>query len=210
MILYLSHWANSASAMVAAYPGAALALVFAAAIIEAVAVVGVLIPGTPILMAITGTAAMAGQPMLPFLVLAFVGAVAGDFLSFWIGRRYGQLLYAAWPSSRRPALLEGASRFFRRYGGYSVALCRFVPVLRSTVPLVAGMAGMEMRRFLAANVASAFLWAPAHIVPAAMAGVSIDLLRHGAWQAGLICAFVMTACIAMGWTLHRRIARSRL
>ncbi len=59
--------------LVALYPGVALAAVFLAAIIEAVAVVGILVPGTPILMAVAGAAAMAGQPMLPFLVLAIAG-----------------------------------------------------------------------------------------------------------------------------------------
>ena len=67
--------------------------------------------------------------------------------------------------------MENAGHFFDRYGFYSVALCRFVPVLRSTVPLVAGMAGMRQRRFVMANVASAFVWAPVHIYPAQLAGV---------------------------------------
>ena len=70
--------------------------------------------------------------------------------------------------------MENAERFFDRYGIYSVALCRFVPVLRSTVPLVAGMAGMRQRRFVMANVASAFVWAPVHIYPAQLAGLSLE------------------------------------
>jgi membrane protein DedA with SNARE-associated domain len=209
MITYLSALANGAAALVAAYPLTALAMVFAAAIIEAVAVLGVLIPGTPILMAIAGAAAMAGQPMLPFLVLSVAGAVIGDFLSFWIGRRYSTQLCTVWPFSARPALMGGAATFFHRYGCYSIALCRFVPVLRSTVPLVAGMAGMGQRRFLTANVASALIWAPAHIYPAQMAGLSIDRLLQGDWGSALLCAAVVMGCAAAGWATHHLLVRVR-
>lgn len=202
-------WINAAVDLVSAYPGAALGVVFLAAIIEAVAVLGILIPGTPILMAVTGAAAMAGQPMLPFLALSIVGAVIGDFLSFWLGRRFSARLRDVWPFSRRPGLMESAERFFDRYGVYSVALCRFVPVLRSTVPLVAGMAGMGQRRFVVANVTSALVWAPIHIYPAQLAGMSLERLREGDWQACAIFAAMLLASCAGVWALHRAVARPR-
>ena len=138
-------WINAVVDLVAQYPAWALLVAFLAAIIEAVAVLGILIPGTPILMAVTGAAAMSGQPMLPFLTLSIIGAVIGDFLSFWVGKRFSLRLQGLWPFSRRPLLMANAVHFFNRYGTYSVALCRFVPVLRSTVPLVAGMAGMRQK-----------------------------------------------------------------
>ncbi len=184
------------------YPGWALGVVFAAAIIEAVAVLGILIPGTPILMAVAGAAAMAGQSMLPFLILSIVGAVIGDFLSFWIGRRFSSRLLGVWPFSRRPVLMANAVRFFERYGLYSVALCRFVPILRSTVPLVAGMAGMRQRRFVLANVASAFVWAPVHIYPAQMAGLSISGLKDGNWHTALLWGVALVTCGAAAWAMH--------
>jgi membrane protein DedA with SNARE-associated domain len=180
-------------------------VVFAAAIIEAVAVLGILIPGTPILMAVAGAAAMAGQSMMPFLLLSIVGAVIGDFLSFWVGRRFSGRLQRVWPFRSRPALIANASRFFDRYGTYSVALCRFVPVLRSTVPLVAGMVGMRQRRFVPANVASAFVWAPLHIYPAQMAGLSIDRLKQGDWRSALLWGGVLALCCVAAWLAHRAV-----
>jgi membrane protein DedA with SNARE-associated domain len=198
-------WINAVVDLVALYPAWALAVAFLAAIIEAVAVLGVLIPGTPILMAVAGAAAMAGQPMMPFLVLSVIGAVIGDFLSFWVGRRFSGRLRGVWPFSRRPALLDNAVNFFDRYGIYSVALCRFVPVLRSTVPLVAGMAGMRQRRFVMANVASAFVWAPVHIYPAQLAGISLGRLQDGDWQSSLIWAALLLAGCAAAWVIHRAV-----
>lgn len=196
---------NAIVGFVALHPAGALAAVFLAAIIEAVAVIGILVPGTPILMAVAGAAAMAGQPMLPFLALSIIGAVIGDFLSYWVGKRFSTRLYSVWPFSRRPSLMQDAACFFERYGLASVALCRFVPILRSTVPLVAGMAGMRQRRFVAANVASALVWAPTHIYPAQLAGLSLDRLREGDWQSCAVWAAVLLAGTAAAWGIHRAI-----
>jgi undecaprenyl-diphosphatase len=198
-------WINAIVDLVGQYPGWALTVAFAAAIIEAVALLGILIPGTPILMAVTGAAAIAGQPMLPFLTLSIIGAVIGDFVSFTVGGRYSARLRCVWPFSSKPDLMLQADRFFHRYGSASVALCRFVPVLRSTVPLVAGMAGMPRQRFVVANVASALIWAPAHVYPAQFAGLSIARLQDGDWQSASIWATALLACCAGGWMLHRRM-----
>jgi membrane protein DedA with SNARE-associated domain len=209
MIDLLCTWTDAVVSMVDAYPAAALAVVFAAAVIEAVAVLGILVPGTPILMAVAGAAAMAGQSMLPFLVLSVIGAVLGDFLSFWFGGRFNGRLRQVWPFNKRPDLMANAHLFFHRYGVLSVALCRFVPVLRSTVPLVAGMAGMQRRRFVTANVASALIWAPVHIYPAQMAGLSIDRLRQGDWSSAALWSVVLMACVAAGWAVHHALVRRR-
>jgi len=99
--------------------------------------------------------------------------------------------------------MDNAGHFFERYGTFSVALCRFVPVLRSTVPLVAGMAGMRQRRFVMANVASAFVWAPVHIYPAKMAGLSLSRLEDGEWKSAALWAALLLVCCAFGWALHR-------
>ena len=180
-------------------------MVFLAAIIEAVAVLGILVPGTPILMAVAGAAAMAGQSMLPFLLLSVIGAVIGDYLSFWVGRRFSSRLRDMWPFSRWPALMDNAGHFFARYGVYSVGLCRFVPVLRSTVPLIAGMTGMRQRRFVVANIASALVWAPVHIYPAQLAGLSLGRLRDGDWQSAALWGAILLVGFAAAWALHRAI-----
>jgi len=199
-------WMGLSLGLVASHPGWALVVAFLAAIIEALAVVGTIIPGTVIVMGVAGAAAAAGQPMLPILGVAVLGAVIGDFLSYWIGFRYRFAVRNWWLFASRPQIMAGADRFFARYGSYSVALCRFIPVLRSTVPLVAGVAGMSRRRFLIANVTSALVWAPAHVFPAQLAGLSIDRLREGDWGAAAWMAAGVLACGVVLWVLHRRLA----
>lgn len=195
--------------VVADNPWAATGVAFAGAIIEAVAVLGILLPGTYILMAVAGAVAMAGLPITPILIVGILGAVIGDGVSYWLGRRYRTQLTAMWPFRTRPNLLVSATRFFERYGSMSVALCRFVPVLRSTVPLVAGMADMPVRRFFVANILSAFVWAPVHVLPAQFAGLSIDSIREGEWAtAAMLGAAVLVAALLL-FALHR-LGTSRL
>ena len=198
-----------ATDLVARHPGLALVVAFAAAIVEAVAVLGILIPGTPILMGVAGAAALAGVPMAPILVASILGAVIGDGISFWIGGRYSARLRAVWPFATRPWLMARAEAFFHRYGSMSVALCRFVPVLRSTVPLIAGMAGMRRNRFLLANVLSAFVWAPAHVFPAQFAGLSIQGLQDGDWQSAALWGGVLLFCAGGALVLHRIVRSAR-
>jgi membrane protein DedA with SNARE-associated domain len=201
---------NGAADLAGQYPLLAILIAFAGAIIEAVAVVGILVPGTPILMAVAAAGAMSGMSMVPIIVVSIAGAVIGDFVSYWLGHRFRFRLRGMWPFATRPALMDHAEGFFRRYGTASVAICRFVPVLRSTVPLVAGMAGMARARFLLANVSSALIWAPAHVVPAQFAGLSLIDLQAGDWQNAAICAGGLVLFTTAGWLLHRRmVARTR-
>jgi undecaprenyl-diphosphatase len=197
---------SNAFGFVAQNPEWALAVAFLAAIVEAIAIVGTFIPGTVIVMGVSGAAAAAGQPMLPFLAVAAVGAVLGDFLSYWIGYRYRFVVRQWWPLAQRPRLMASADRFFARYGPYSLVLGRFSPVLRSTVPLVAGITGMPLGRFLLANVTSALLWAAVHIWPAQIAGLSFDRLRGGNWQAAALLGGGVLVCCIAGWSLHRHLA----
>jgi undecaprenyl-diphosphatase len=200
-------WAvvHGSAALVGQNPALAILVAFLAAIIEAVAVLGVLLPGTPILMAIAGAAAMAGMSIWPILIVAVLGAVIGDFVSFWLGRRFSTRLRGVWPFARRPELLAQAEVFFARFGVASVAICRFLPVLRSTVPLVAGMVGMRRGRFLAANVLSAFIWAPVHVLPAKYAGLSLDRLEAGDWLPAALCVAAFVALSLAGWAVHRMV-----
>jgi membrane protein DedA with SNARE-associated domain len=196
---------NGAADLAAQYPGLAIAIAFAASIIEAVAVLGILIPGTPILMAVAAAAAMAGLSMTPIMIVSIVGAVIGDFVSFWLGHRFRFRLCSIWPFTARPELIGHSEKFFRRYGTASVAICRFIPVLRSTVPLVAGMSGMVRSRFLLANVASAFVWAPAHVVPAQFAGLSLADLQTGDWQNAALWGAGLLVLTSVSWLVHRHV-----
>ena len=71
------------------------------------------------------------------------------------------------------------------------------------------MAGMSRPRFLIANVSSALIWAPLHVVPAQFAGLSLADLEAGDWQSAAICAAALAIVSSGGWLLHRRLVRAR-
>ncbi|WP_246094167.1 MULTISPECIES: DedA family protein [Mesorhizobium] len=110
------------------------------------------------------------------LISAFLGAIVGDGLSFWLGYRYHREILQRWPLNRYPELIARSEAFFERHGGKSVFLARFTPGVRAFIPLVAGMLQMPARRFYYANIFSAFVWAPSHILPGEL--VSSARLMH--------------------------------
>jgi membrane protein DedA with SNARE-associated domain len=191
------------SGFVLHHPSAALVVAFAAAVLEAVVIVGALVPGTAVMMTVAGVAATAGLPKLPFLLVAAAGAAVGDVFSYWVGARYGGHLRKVWPLSRYPRVLARAEAFFASFGTPSVFLARFVPGLRAAVPLVAGMAGMELRWFLAADLFAAVVWAPMHILPVQFAGLAIDRIRAGDWRAGVGIGGVLLLLAVVGYVMHR-------
>lgn len=150
---------------------------------ESTAVLGVIIPATPILF-LVGTLLGSGQ-LDPYWVLpwAIAGAIAGYWLSWMIGRRSGTMLY-------RSALLRdhrrGVARarlFFSRWGGPSLILGRYVlGPFQSMLPLVAGVAAMDQRRFHGWNIASGTIWVFVVLAPGYMTARGVVLLGVGAAQ----------------------------
>ncbi|NML30053.1 bifunctional DedA family/phosphatase PAP2 family protein [Paraburkholderia antibiotica] len=170
-----------------------LAIVFLAAFLEAIAVIGTFIPGSTAMFlagALTGT----GSLSLGWVFFwAILGAVAGDGMSFWIGERYKDRIVHLWPFRTHPEVLDAGQRFFVKHGAKSVVLARFIGPLRAIVPVVAGMMGMSPLRFYAINLLSALLWAPAHILPGVVFGASV--LLAGAVSFRLVVILAMLVCI---------------
>jgi membrane-associated protein len=117
------------------------------------------LPGDSLLV-VAGLYASRGDLSLLLLNLLLApAAVLGDALSYAIGKRGGPLLFDR-PRSRllRPEHLRAARDFYERHGGKTIVIARFLPILRTFVPVVAGMAGMGYRRFALYNVLGGVLW----------------------------------------------------
>ncbi len=99
-------------------------------------------------------------PLVPLLLLVWVGAVAGDQVGYVFGQRVGPALFRR-PDSRffKQENLDRAQAFFEQYGAKAIVLARFVPIVRTFTPITAGVSRMEYRRFVTYNVAGATLWA---------------------------------------------------
>lgn len=151
-------------------PAMLLLLVLLISLVESLALVGLLVPGVVL---ITAVASIAGHQSigLPWMVsAAFIGAVLGDGISFKLGYHHHEQVTNRWPLKMHPEWLGRGTRFFQRYGIYSVFIGRFVGPVRPIIPLVAGMMRMPPRTFLWANLASAAVWAPAYLLPGYLLG----------------------------------------
>jgi membrane protein DedA with SNARE-associated domain/membrane-associated phospholipid phosphatase len=177
-------------------------LVFLTAATEAIAVIGAFIPGTTILIGVGAVVGLGHLPLWPILIWATLGAIVGDGLSYWIGHRYGHHIGRVWPFSRRPELLVQGEAFFQRHGAKSIVLGRFLPVTRAVVPVVAGTLGMNPWRFYLANIGSAIVWAPLHILPGVVFGGLLAVVGgvSGRLAAVLVCVILLV--LAVAWLLR--------
>src|SRR5512136_812922 len=98
--------------------------------------------------------------LLVLMPLLFVAAVLGDNVGYWFGRKVGPPLFRR-PQSIlfRPKNLQAAKAFYDKHGGKTITIARFMPFIRTFVPIVAGAVGMEWRRFTFFNLFGGLLWA---------------------------------------------------
>lgn len=198
-----------ATGFLAGSPLLVVLLVFLLAASEAVLVVGAVVPGTTVILALAAAAGASGQGVVAMTIGAFLGAVAGDGVSFWIGRRYGPALARWGPLARRPQLLASGERAVRERGASSVFVARFLPAVRAVVPVAAGMLGMDAVRFTVANVASAAVWAAAQVLLPALGGGALAALGGG--LAVVLVGVILVAGLAL-WLVRLllRLAGGRL
>ncbi len=156
----MEHLVQPTIAFISAHAGWAFAIMFVTAFGELFAFLSLLFPGTSLLIAAGALMATGTLPYLPVLAGAILGAVLGDSVSYWIGRRFGHAIGRVWPFTRNPDWLPGGIRFFARYGGASVFIGRFFGPMRAVIPLAAGVMQMSPARFWIANIVSALVWAP--------------------------------------------------
>ena len=198
-------------AFVSANAWLAYLTLFLAALLEAVPVVGSVIPGSTIILALSALVP-GGELKLGWVLLAATaGALIGDGSAFWAGHRAQREILSSWPLSSYPRVVAQSEEFFQRWGTWAVFFARFVPPIRAFVPLTAGALGMPPSRFYAVNIPAILVWAPLHVLPGVMA---VSLLDHlGVFEhtggsakhhwvpivigAGLIIALAI-------WTIRRR------
>ncbi|APR85271.1 DedA protein [Minicystis rosea] len=119
------------------------------------------LPGDSLLFAVGALCAIDGSPIsLPLvMVLLFIAAVIGDAVNYAIGRRLGPAAFKS-ESSRllnKKHLLR-TQAFYEKHGGKTIIIARFMPIVRTFAPFVAGVGQMQYRRFFIFNVAGAALW----------------------------------------------------
>ena len=143
--------------------------------------------------------------------LLIVAAILGDTVNYWIGRYSGEGLARRYPRLVRQQYLDRTHAFFERYGGKTIIIARFVPIIRTFAPFVAGAGSMSYGRFMSYNVIGGILW----VVLCTMAGYlfgNMEVVKKNFSLVilGIIIVSILPAVYEVGreWLRHRAAAGS--
>jgi membrane-associated protein len=131
------------------------ALLFVIVFCETGLVVTPFLPGDSLLFVVGALAAVGNMDLLLVMGTLIAAALCGDNVNYWVGRWFGTRLLSKWIN---PLHLQRTHNFYARHGGKTIIIARFMPIVRTYVPFVAGLGAMAYRRYLAFCVAGAVLW----------------------------------------------------
>jgi undecaprenyl-diphosphatase len=187
----LASFVSSITAFITAHPHLAYAAVLLLALSESIPVLGVVVPGSAVIVALGALVPTGAVTLWPLLIAAVAGAIMGDGVSYWIGHRYHRAVLDFGPLHRYAKLIVRSEAFFARHGAKSVFLARFTPGVRAFVPLMAGILQMSPLRFYVANLLSALIWAPAHVLSGVLVGSAITVFGAAAKPLGILVVLLL-------------------
>jgi membrane-associated protein len=151
------------------------------------------LPGDSILFIAGTVVAVAGLDIHVLVVVLTAAAILGDSVNYGVGHYIGPKVYDR-PDSRwiRHDHLRRTQRFYDKYGGVTIIIGRFVPVIRTFAPFLAGVAGMPYRRFLSYNVVGGILWITLLVYAGYLFGNIPWVKRNLTW---IVLVFVLVSLI---------------
>lgn len=175
-------------------------------LLESLAFVGVVVPGA-VVVVFAGSLAARGFFDLGDLVwFASAGAILGDSISFRMGKGK-HIRFREENRIFKPGLLEKGKLFFARHGGKSIFLGRFVGLIRAVIPFVAGLSGMEAKRFYLWNITSAIIWAATHLLAGYFLGQAWRIVEVWSTRFGIVVAALLLLTLGAFWL--KRFAERR-
>jgi membrane-associated protein len=155
---FLLHLDVHLGQIIGTYGIATYAILFAIIFVETGLVFMPFLPGDSLLFVAGAFAALGSLNIFVLLFLLTLAAIAGDTANYWIGHFSGEKIIASKKFPINEKHLAKTHEFFQKHGGKTIILARFVPVIRTFAPFVAGIGKMQYGRFLSYNVIGAVLW----------------------------------------------------
>jgi membrane-associated protein len=195
--------------LVAQYHTGIYAILFLIVFVETGLVIWPFLPGDSLLF-VSGTLAATGEmDIVTLMVVLIAAALTGDNVNYGIGRLVGPKVFH-YDRSRwfNPAHLARAHAFYERHGGKTIILARFIPIIRTYAPFVAGVGAMRYARYLGFCIVAALLW----VVSLCLAGYffgNIPLVRENLSIVIVLIVLVSIAPGVVAWIRHRMEPVSR-
>ena len=144
--------------IVSQYGGWTYAILFLIIFCETGLVVTPFLPGDSLLFATGALAAATDLNVVVLFVLLTIAAILGDAVNYWVGKTVGEKLFDGRIRYLKREHLDRTHAFYEKYGGKTIVIARFVPIVRTFAPFVAGMGAMSYAKFAAYNVGGGILW----------------------------------------------------
>ena len=144
--------------IIARFGAGAYGILFLIVFAETGLVVTPFLPGDSLLFAAGTFAALGSFSIVPLILLLIVAAILGDTVNYWIGARIGERAFSGNVRFLKQSHLRRTQEFYERHGGKTIVLARFIPIVRTFAPFVAGVGRMNYGRFLAYNVLGGIAW----------------------------------------------------
>lgn len=159
LVDFILHIGDHLQELVKNYGNWIYAILFAIVFCETGLVVLPFLPGDSMLFAAGTIAAVGDMNIFVLIGLLIVAAILGDFVNFEIGKRFGQKLFSN-PNSKifKQSYLQKTHDYYEKYGGRTIIIARFIPIVRTFAPFVGGMGNMNYAQFARYNIVGAVLW----------------------------------------------------
>ena len=159
LIDFILHIGDHLQELVNNYGNWIYAILFLIVFCETGLVVTPFLPGDSMLFAAGAIAGAGDMNFVLLIVLLIIAAVLGDFVNFEIGKHFGKKLFAN-PDSKvfKQSYLQKTHDYYAKYGGRTIIIARFVPIVRTFAPFVGGMGEMPYAQFVRYNIVGAVLW----------------------------------------------------
>ncbi len=156
---FILHLDEYLSQLVSTYGILTYAILFLIVFAETGLVVTPFLPGDSLLFAAGAIAALGSLNIWVVAVLLMIGAIVGDTVNYWIGHFFGQKIVDN-PNIKfiNQEHIDKTEKFYKKYGGKTIILARFVPIVRTFAPFVAGIGTMDYKKFLQFNVIGGVVW----------------------------------------------------
>ena len=195
LVDFILHIGDHLQELVKNYGNWIYAILFAIVFCETGLVVLPFLPGDSMLFAAGTIAAVGDMNIFVLIGLLIVAAVLGDFVNFEIGKHFGQKLFSN-PNSKifKQSYLQKTHDYYEKYGGRTIIIARFIPIVRTFAPFVGGMGNMNYAQFARYNIVGAVLWVVSFTTLGYFFGQLPFVKQHFSW---IMIAIIVFSVVPM-------------
>ena len=166
------------------------------------------LPGDSLLFAVGALAGLGSLDVKVLIVLLCIAAIVGDTVNYWIGKYIGPRAFSGNIRFLKKEHLDRTHAFFERHGGKTIILARFVPIIRTFAPFVAGVGAMSYPRFIAYNVIGGVVWVNLFVLAGYLFG-NLPTVKENFTLVIMVIILLSVLPIVIEFVRARKAARSR-